>query len=153
MTTSVNPTSRQPASRREHRGERLPKNYAFLLELLRERAPGTHQSTAEVYEQARGLQPTIGYSTVQRGLRRLAALGLVQEVHLPGSDAALYEPMSAGHAHFACRGCGVTLDVPYITPERILRKLSSALRLNITGETLTFTGVCGPCHNAEGHRT
>jgi Fe2+ or Zn2+ uptake regulation protein len=130
---------------------RLPKNYAFLLELLRERAPGTHHSTAEVFAEARRRMPTIGYSTVQRGLRRLASLGLVLEVHLPGSDAALYEPMSEGHAHFACRNCTATMDVPYVTPDRVLRRLASTLQLSITGEAVTFTGLCAACRASDAH--
>jgi Fe2+ or Zn2+ uptake regulation protein len=146
MATSVNPTGSCAGPE-----TRLPKNYAFLLELLRGREPGTHHSTAEIFADARRRRPTIGYSTVQRGLRRLASLGLVLEVHLPGSDAALYEPMSEGHAHFACRNCAATMDVPYVTPERILKKLSSALRLTITGEALTFTGLCGSCRTTGAH--
>jgi Fe2+ or Zn2+ uptake regulation protein len=140
MATSVNPTGSRAGSQ-----ARLPKNYVFLLELLEGREPGTHHTTAEIFAEARRRRPTIGYSTVQRGLRRLANLGLVLEVYLPGTDAALYEPMSRGHAHFACRHCAATMDVPYVTPERILKKLSSALRLTITGEALTFTGLCGRC--------
>lgn len=148
MTISVNPTgSKTP------RQTRLPKNYAFLLDLLREREVGTHRSAAEIFAEARLRRPTIGYSTVQRGLRRLAGLGFVLEVHLPGTDAVLYEPLSQGHAHFACQNCAATLDVPYVTPERILKKLSSALRLTITGEALTFTGVCSACRTTGGHTT
>ncbi|HTV73201.1 MAG TPA: transcriptional repressor [Candidatus Acidoferrales bacterium] len=146
MTASVNLSGGRPPRRGQ-----LPKNYAFLLELLREREPGTHHSTAEIFAEARRRLPTIGYSTVQRGLRRLASLGLVMEVHLPGSDAALYEPMSEGHAHFACRNCATTLDVPYVTPERVLRRLASALSLTITGEALTFTGLCAACRTSDGH--
>lgn len=141
MEASVNPTSRSypPVGR-------LPKNYRLLLDLMRESGPGAHRSTAEIFGEARLRWPTIGYSTVQRGLARLAAVGLLMRVHLPGSDTTLYEAVAEGHAHFSCGRCGVTVDVPYVTPSSVRERLASDLGLTITSESLTFSGFCGACN-------
>jgi Fe2+ or Zn2+ uptake regulation protein len=117
----------------------------LLLDLVELGGAGAHRSTAEVYGLARERKPGIGYSTVQRGLQRLADLGLIMPVRLPGADAVLYEPLGDRHAHFACDRCGKTFDVDYAVPRSALARLSERHGFSFSGESVAFRGRCRDC--------
>jgi Fe2+ or Zn2+ uptake regulation protein len=124
---------------------RLPENYRILLATVEAAAGGTHRSTAQLYDLMRQAKPGIGYSTVQRGLQRLADEGLIMPVRLPDVEALLYEPAGPPHAHFACRGCGRTFDVDFVVPRAVLAKISRDLGAVISSEAVAFRGFCKSC--------
>jgi Fe2+ or Zn2+ uptake regulation protein len=124
---------------------KLPANYRLLLDVVEADGHGTHRSTADIYDAMRRVKPGIGYSTVQRGLARLAALGLVMPVRLPNVEALLFEPAGSGHAHFGCESCGATIDVDYVTPAASLAAIARELGVSISAESIAFRGLCKAC--------
>jgi Fe2+ or Zn2+ uptake regulation protein len=124
---------------------RLPDNYRLLLDLVEAAGAGTHRSTADLYDLARDRRPGIGYSTVQRGLQRLAELDLIMPVRVPGVEAVLYEPRGRRHAHFACDICGKAYDVDYAVPRATLERLAERYGFAVSGESVAFRGVCRSC--------
>jgi Fe2+ or Zn2+ uptake regulation protein len=124
---------------------RLPKNYERILQLVCAQAPGQHRTANELYAAAHKRYPSMGVSTVYRGLARLRDLGLVSEIVVPGSDSALYEQAGKAHAHFRCTVCGAIEDVDYTIAPRVLRQLSSDLHHAVDGVTLAFHGACSGC--------
>jgi Fur family ferric uptake transcriptional regulator len=123
----------------------LPKNYRLLWEVVTKSGPGAHVTTGEVFLEARRLRPSIGLSTVYRGLARLTRLGLVNEVAVPGCDSVAYEVAAAPHAHFLCRLCGRIDDVPYVLPRDVIDRLETLGGYLVEGDNLTLTGRCSSC--------
>lgn len=123
----------------------LPKNYQLLYEIVEKSGLGCHLTPSEIFAKAHKRRPGIGFSTVYRGLERLRDMGLVSEVHVPGGEAAAYEPMGPRHAHFRCSACGEIADVPYAIPPRTIKALASRHGLRIERERVTFEGRCASC--------
>lgn len=123
----------------------LPKNYRLIYEIVEESGIGRHLTSSEIYTKAVKRRPGIGFSTVYRGLERLRDLGLVSELHIPGADAATYEPAGPRHAHFRCNECGEIEDVSYAIPSRTIKSLGSEHGFTIESERVTFTGRCASC--------
>jgi Fe2+ or Zn2+ uptake regulation protein len=128
-----------------HAARRLPKNYDAIRRVVEAGGPGSHRTTAEIYDQVRKLQPKIGYSTVQRGLARLAELGYVLAVRLPDEGGVRYEPRTHAHGHFLCSACGSVLDVPYALPQQTIERLSAELGVVVQDHSVALVGRCGAC--------
>ena len=86
----------------------LPKNYQLIYEIVERSGIGRHLTSSDIYAKALKRRPGIGFSTVYRGLERLRDLGMVSELHVPGTDAAAYEP--AGFTPLV--GRAVTFSAP-----------------------------------------
>jgi len=129
---------------------KLPKNYRLIYDIVDESGHGRHLTPSQIYAKARKRRPGIGFSTVYRGLERLRDLGLVSELHLPGADAATYEPAGPRHAHFRCSECGNIEDVEYAIPARTIKALALQHGFEIDGERVTFEGRCAPCGASPG---
>jgi Fur family transcriptional regulator, ferric uptake regulator len=123
----------------------LPKNYRLIYEIVEQSGIGCHLTPSEIYAKALKRQPGIGFSTVYRGLERLHDLGLVSELHVPGADAATYEPSGPRHAHFRCSECGAIEDVAYAIPTRTIKALALQHGFKIESERVTFEGRCVAC--------
>ena len=123
----------------------MPKNYQLIYKIVRESGIGRHLTPSEIYAKALKRRPGIGFSTVYRGLERLRDLGLVSELHVPGVDAATYEPSGPRHAHFRCRECGDIEDVAYAIPARTIKALALQHGFKIENERVTFEGRCEAC--------
>ncbi len=132
-------------SRRNPAEPKLPKNYQLIYDIVEQSGLGRHLTPAEIYTKALKRRPGIGFSTVYRGLERLRDLGLVSELHVPGAEAATYEPVGPKHAHFRCSECGEIEDVPYAVPSRTLKALALEHGFTIDTERVTFEGHCADC--------
>ena len=131
---------------------KLPKNYRLIYDIVEEGGLGRHLTPSQIYAKARRRRAGIGFSTVYRGLERLRDLGLVSELHLPGGDAATYEPAGPRHAHFRCKECGKIEDVEYAIPSRTMKALALQHGFEIDGERVTFEGRCASCGASPGKR-
>ncbi|HEY9085222.1 MAG TPA: transcriptional repressor [Candidatus Tyrphobacter sp.] len=127
---------------------KLPPNYALIYEIVRRAGRGVHLTMNDVYAQAKRRRPTIGFSTVYRGIARLRDEGCIDEIEVPGSDCAVYELTGTPHAHFRCDRCGSVQDVPYRLPARTLRGLAAKIGARIEQSTVTLHGRCRPCVKA-----
>lgn len=124
---------------------RIPKNYALLLEILSASGRGVHLSINDVFIEAKRRRPSLGLSTVYRGLLRLRDLGLASEIIVPGAASAVYEPASGEHAHFRCSTCEAVWDVDYALPAPVVQKLAKESEARIESVSLTLHGVCRKC--------
>ncbi|HWE72791.1 MAG TPA: transcriptional repressor [Stellaceae bacterium] len=130
---------------REMRDPKLPKNYALVLELVRKQGHGVHATLHEIYTAARRQRPGIGHTTVYRALQRLANLGLIAEVAVPGAASALFEPTAPSHGHFLCKECGRVSDLDFTLRPATLRKLSEEHDLTIDDASVILRGLCSDC--------
>jgi Fe2+ or Zn2+ uptake regulation protein len=124
---------------------RLPANYDAIRQAIDAGGPGSHHTTAEIYDRVRRIRPKIGYSTVQRGLARLAELGQVVAVRLPDEGGVRYEPRTAAHGHFLCSACGAVLDVPYALPRQTIERISAELGVLVEDHSVALVGRCRAC--------
>ena len=128
-----------------HRPARLPTNYQLVFDVVRGQEPGVHAAAVDVFSRAKLRKPSLGYSTVYRALNRLCELGLILEVHVPGLNAALYEPARDDHAHFVCRSCGAIEDIDCELPLRAIAASVAERDGEVDGVALTIHGRCTAC--------
>jgi Fe2+ or Zn2+ uptake regulation protein len=127
---------------------RLPKNHQVVLEIIRSAGHGVHLTTSDVFARAKSRRPAIGFSTVYRGIQRLRDLALIDEIVVPGADAAVYELASPTHAHFRCDRCGTVVDVAYKITARAVAELAKASGARIDEAKLTLHGLCRACQTS-----
>ena len=99
-----------------------------------------HPTADEIYEQILLKHPTMGRATVFRNLTVLADEGRICRLAFPG-DAARYDPVMDGHAHFCCRTCGKILDLPPVK-EIPLPQTDECI---IDSYAVKYYGVCKAC--------
>jgi Fur family peroxide stress response transcriptional regulator len=126
---------------------KIPKNHQVVLQTIRTAGHGVHLTMNDVFARAKKLQPKIGFSTVYRGIQRLRDLHLIDEISVPGSDAAVYETVSDPHTHFRCDRCGVIEDVAYQVQPKAIAEMSERSGAQITRATLTLHGRCRSCRD------
>jgi Fe2+ or Zn2+ uptake regulation protein len=124
---------------------RLPKNYQLVLDILNGSGRGVHLTINDVFIEAKRRQPSLGLSTVYRGLLRLRDLGLASEIIVPGAPSAVYEPGTGEHAHFRCSRCNGVWDVEYALPSPVVRRLARQRAARIESVSLTLHGICKSC--------
>jgi Fe2+ or Zn2+ uptake regulation protein len=110
-----------------------------LMELYTE-----HPTAAEVYRQARKMNPGISLGTVYRNLNNLVAAGEVKKITVP--DAAdRYDPQPEEHHHVACLSCGRVFDIDISFTKRLNRKIELETCVKLTNLQLIGTGYCQYC--------
>jgi Fe2+ or Zn2+ uptake regulation protein len=124
---------------------RLPKNYQLVNDVVREHGRGRHLTTGDIHTLARERQPAIGFTTVYRALNRLAKLGLVSEVRVPGAGMTYYETHADPHAHFHCEACGRIEDLDYRLPAPVLSRIARSHDVTVTDALVTLVGRCAAC--------
>jgi Fur family transcriptional regulator, ferric uptake regulator len=124
---------------------RLPKNYQLVYDLVLDAGKGVHLTTSDLFALAKSRRPEIGFSTVYRGIQRLRDLGLIDEIVVPGAEAAVYEPASGSHAHFRCTRCGKVEDVNYSLSGATLSALAKQTGAHIETASVTLHGECRSC--------
>jgi Fe2+ or Zn2+ uptake regulation protein len=107
-------------------------------------------SVDDVLEALRDRSIPADFSSVFRGLARLAAEGVVRAVNL-GDGKMRYEAVGEHHDHIRCDDCGAIAPVPGCVVEAADESVRSATGYVVTGHSLLFTGVCGRCAQ-EGQR-
>lgn len=127
--------------------KRLPANYQLVYDVVRALEPGLHAPASDIFTRAKALKSSLGYSTVYRALDRLCEMGLVLELHLPGTNAALYERARAGHAHFVCRACGRIEDVDCDVPTEAIHSFVEGRDGAVEEIILTVHGRCTDCRS------
>ena len=124
---------------------RLPKNYRLVYDVVLEHGRGRHLSMGDVYAYARVRQPSIGFTTIYRGLARLRNLKLISEILLPGADSAYYEPLAGSHAHFRCDSCGAVLDIDYRLAKSVAKGIGKIHNVDVDEVQVSFHGRCSAC--------
>jgi len=91
---------------------------------------------------ARGVEAD--FSSVFRGLSRLADDGAVQRVEL-GDGKARFEAARAHHEHVRCERCGAVGEVPGCVVDRVVPAVEAQTGFAVTGHRLLFSGLCAAC--------
>jgi Fe2+ or Zn2+ uptake regulation protein len=89
-------------------GHRVTSQRLVLFRVLGEL--GRHAHAEEIARVAAERLPGLSLPTVYATLELFEELGLVRRVDA-GGPAALFDPRTEPHAHFACRRCGAVVDL------------------------------------------
>ncbi len=103
-----------------------------------------HPTADEVFEAVSHQSPGLGRATVFRNLSVLEEEGRAVRLVFPG-EAARYDPIVDGHAHFMCDICGRIIDLPSPN-ERSLPRRSDCV---ISSCAVTYRGACRECYEAQ----
>ena len=108
------------------------------------RATMDHPTAEWVHRQARRSLPRIGLGTVYRNLQRLAADGLIREIHA-GGHSARFDGNTGRHYHIRCLGCGRVNDLPLSVDTRIEEEAGRAMNYRVLGHQVEVHGLCPLC--------
>jgi Fur family transcriptional regulator, peroxide stress response regulator len=122
-----------------------------------------HPTADWVYRQARRRLPRIGLGTVYRNLKKLAADGVIREIHT-GGNPARFDGNTGRHYHIRCLGCGRVNDLPMSIDTRLEDEAGRAMNYRILGHQVEVFGLCPSCqarpeqdenhsHDGEGSST
>lgn len=104
----------------------------------------THPSAETMYEALVKHYPAFSKTTVYNSLHALVKAGLVLELSLGGEEKH-YDGDISLHGHFSCIKCGDITDFPLNSS--LVDKLKPR-ELDITGQCISFCGVCPCCGTA-----
>ncbi|HUG54194.1 MAG TPA: transcriptional repressor [Vicinamibacteria bacterium] len=124
---------------------RRTRQREVVLELVR--STMDHPSADWVYRQARRRLPKISLGTVYRNLKRLAAEGLIREVHAAGQGTR-FDGNTGQHHHVRCLQCGRINDLPASVDTRREQAAARALNFRIVGHHVEIQGVCPGCQDS-----
>lgn len=103
-----------------------------------------HPTADWVYRQARRSLPRISLGTVYRNLKKLAAEGLIREIHA-GAQGARFDGNTGRHYHIRCLGCGRVNDLPISVDPRLEEEAGRAMNYRILGHQVEVHGLCPLC--------
>src|SRR3954471_30438 len=104
----VTPTDERLSTALRAAGHRVTSQRLVLFRVLDEL--GRHASAEEIARVSSERLPGLSLPTVYATLELFEGLGLLRRVDA-GGPAALFDPRTEPHAHFACRRCGKVSDL------------------------------------------
>jgi Fe2+ or Zn2+ uptake regulation protein len=105
---------------------------------------GLHTSAEEIARVASAQLPGLSLPTVYATLELFESLGLVRRVDA-GGPAALFDPRTEPHAHFACRVCGAVLDLDAELDAEPVRAAAAAAGAEADHVDVVLRGRCATC--------
>jgi Fe2+ or Zn2+ uptake regulation protein len=105
-----------------------------------------HPGADWVYRQARRRLPRISLGTVYRNLKRLAAEGLIREIH-SGAQGTRFDGNTGEHHHVRCVACGRVNDLPLSVDTGREEAAARALNYRILGHHVEVQGLCPQCQD------
>ncbi|WP_295578909.1 Fur family transcriptional regulator [uncultured Oscillibacter sp.] len=108
-----------------------------------------HATADEVYREVAAGHPHISRGTVYRNLNRLAQLGQIRKIEIPGGPDR-FDHRCDDHHHIRCEACGRVFDVdmPYLGA--LEQGVRNPQGFRFTGYELLFRGICPSCGDAPG---
>jgi Fe2+ or Zn2+ uptake regulation protein len=110
---------------------------------------GRHASAEEIARTSAERLPGLSLPTVYATLELFEGLGLVRRVDA-GGRAALFDPRTEPHAHFACRSCGAVIDLDAPVDARAAEEAARAAGAEPSGVDVVLRGRCAECRAATG---
>src|SRR3954447_26703970 len=138
---STGPDERLARALREG-GHRLTSQRLVLHRVLGEL--GRHASAEEIARASAARLPGLSLPTVYATLELFERLGLVRRVDA-GGPAALFDPRTDAHAHFACRRCGTVSDLDAAVDASAVQTAARASGAEPDHVEVVLRGLCAAC--------
>src|SRR4051794_3546567 len=123
------------------RGLRVTTQRVVLYEALLRL--GRHATAEEVARAAAARLPGLALPTVYAALDLFEELGLVRRIAAGG--AVLFDPVTDGHAHLACRSCGAVVDVPAAVDTAAASRAAARAGALVDAAEVVLRGLCASC--------
>ena len=104
----------------------------------------SHATADKIYDMIVQEHPTISRGTVYRNLNRLAEMGKIRKMEIPGGPDR-FDHRCHDHCHVKCERCGRVFDVDmeYITG--LEKNITDTHGFAFTGYDILFRGICPEC--------
>src|SRR3954471_18484345 len=123
-------------------GHRVTSQRLVLFRVLDEL--GRHASAEEIARVSSERLPGLSLPTVYATLELFEGLGLVRRVDAGGA-AALFDPRTEPHAHFACRRCGMVSDLDAAVDASAAQVAARASGAEPDHVEVVLRGLCAAC--------
>ena len=123
-------------------GHRVTSQRLVLYRVLEEL--GRHARAEEIARVSSGRLPGLSLPTVYATLELFEDLGLVRRVDA-GGPAALFDPRTEPHAHFACRQCGTVADLDAAVDASAAQVAARASGAEPDHVEVVLRGLCAAC--------
>ena len=120
----------------------LTKQREVVLQVIR--SSENHLTANEVFDEAKGLLPTISFATVYNSLRYLKESGFIAEIQF-GNGASRFDKMTSRHDHAICTSCGKLVDMELKLPDELIELAANFSRFKPESIELTLRGLCPEC--------
>lgn len=131
------------ASRLTAAGERVTQQRLIVADTLAR--AGRQLTAAQLYEQVRDRQPSLGRATVFRTVERLVDAGVARRLELDGHVYAYVACQPEHHHHLSCTSCGRVEEIPESWVKPIATRATERLGFEIDDARLDFYGRCRAC--------
>jgi Fur family ferric uptake transcriptional regulator len=128
------------------RGVRMTRQRRLLVQIIQE-ANG-HLDAVELWQCAKGQDPTINKVTVYRTLAMLKKQGLVDELdlmHMEGGKHYYEARTTRDHIHLACLKCGRILEFESSLFEKLKGQIEREQQFRIRVVRVEAGGLCDRC--------
>jgi Fur family transcriptional regulator, stress-responsive regulator len=126
-------------------GHRVTSQRLVLYRVLTEL--GRHAHAEEIARASAERLPGLSLPTVYATLELFEGLGLVRRVDA-GGPAALFDPRTEPHAHFACRRCGAVTDLEAVVDAATAEDAARAAGSEPDHVEVVLRGLCAACRAA-----
>jgi Fur family ferric uptake transcriptional regulator/Fur family peroxide stress response transcriptional regulator len=123
-------------------GHRVTSQRLVLYRVLEEL--GRHAHAEEIARVSSERLPGLSLPTVYATLELFEGLGLVRRVDA-GGPAALFDPRTEPHAHFACRQCGTVADLDAAVDASAAQVAARASGAEPDHVEVVLRGLCAAC--------
>jgi len=123
-------------------GHRVTSQRLVLYRVLDEL--GRHASAEEIARVSSERLPGLSLPTVYATLELFESLGLARRVDA-GGPAALFDPRTDPHAHFACRRCGRVSDIDAEVDAAAVEAVARASGAEPDHVEVVLRGLCADC--------
>ena len=121
----------------------LTKQREVVLRVVRR---AEHHLTAnEIFDEAKGLLPTISLATVYNSLRFLKEAGHIAEIQFGFSGANRFDAKTTRHDHAICNRCGKLIDIDLKMPDELVKLAARLSKFKPESLELTLRGLCPEC--------
>lgn len=103
-----------------------------------------HATADEIYDVIVKEHPHISKGTVYRNLNRLAEMGKIRKMEIPGG-ADRFDHLCHEHYHVKCIKCGRVFDVDMEYIADLEKKIKDTHGFEFTGHDIVFKGICPEC--------
>ena len=121
----------------------LTKQREVVLQVIRD--SDNHLTANEVFDEAKGLLPTISFATVYNSLRFLKDAGHIAEIQF-GNGASRFDKMTSRHDHAICVKCGKLVDMELELPSELVELAEKFSKFKLESIELTLRGLCPNCN-------
>lgn len=104
-----------------------------------------HVTAQEVYDSVKTRDASIGFATVYRMLRTLAASGFATEVRVGGQPARYELSQKHHHDHITCVQCGKICEFENHDIEELQTQVAKKFGFKLTSHVMELYGICTDC--------